>query len=85
MKTIKVGEHVFLALYAGISPFVNHFKTQIYSSGVDISYIAEVFDGNKGMEFDNGKNKKSFVGYSLLKEIRRVDAETVLVILDYSA
>lgn len=82
MRSIRVGNAVFRVMYAGVSPFTDRFKTQIYFESLTIGQIASVLDGNAGILYENGDAKETFEGYSCLIKIEFVDNETVMAILE---
>jgi hypothetical protein len=82
MRSIRVGNAVFRVMYAGVSPFIDHFKTQIYFENLTIGQIASVLDGNAGILYENGDSQETFEGYSRLIKIEFVDNETVVAILE---
>lgn len=82
MRSIKVGNMVFRVMYAGVSPFTDRFKTQIYFEAMSIGVIASELDGNTGILYTDGDTQKTFEGYSHLIKIEYVDSETVVAILE---
>lgn len=82
MKTIEVGGVIFRVLYAGVSPFTDVFKAQIYHDGLGIIQIAGALDGNKWIAYTAEGETEIFRGYSKLTGIKYADAETVLVFLE---
>lgn len=83
MKRIIVGGIVFRVMYAGVSPYVDHFKTQVYFEGMGLGRIAAILDGNTGITYEDGETTQTFTGYSYLSEIKYVDGETLVAILDH--
>lgn len=82
MRNIRIGNAVLRVMYAGVSPFVDHFKTQIYYDSMGIGEIAGILDRNTGIIYDDDGNQQTFEGYSKLTKIERVDEETVVAILE---
>jgi hypothetical protein len=82
MRSIKVGNMVFRVMYAGVSPFTDHFKAQIYFETMSIGKIASELDGNTGILYMDGDAEETFEGYSRLIKIEYVDNETVVAILE---
>ena len=81
MRTIEVGGMVFHVMYAGVSPFTDQFKTQIYYSPMNLGQIAAMLDGNDGIEYTDGDQTEIFEGYSKLTSISYVDNETLVAFL----
>lgn len=82
MRSIKVGNAVFRVMYAGVSPFVDQFKTQIFFENFNIAQIANELDGNHGIIYEDGETTVEFIGYTRLIKIGYVDAETVVAVLE---
>ena len=83
MRTIKVGDAVLPVMYAGTSPFADRVKTQIYYGNLGLVQIAEILDGNTGIEYTDSETEETetFTGYSRLTEIGFVDQETIVAFL----
>jgi hypothetical protein len=70
-------------MYAGVSPFINRLKAQIYFDDYTLGQIAGFLDGNTGIVYADGDSEETFTGYSKLTEIKYVDEETAVAFLDY--
>jgi hypothetical protein len=70
-------------MYAGVSPFINRLKAQIYFDDYTLGQIAGFLDGNDGITYTDGDFVETFSGYTKLTEIKYVDEETAVAFLDY--
>ena len=82
MENIRIGNTVLDVMYAGVGPFVDRFKTQIYFRNYSLSELAAILDGAEEIEHTTSEKTELFEGYSRLTEISFVDGETVLAYLD---
>ena len=87
MRTITVRGQTLPVLCAGVSPFVDRFKSQIYFGEMGIGQLAGILDGNDGIIYDNHEtgDHEEYVGYSRLTKIEFIDDETVVVFLNREA
>lgn len=81
MRTIKIGNAVLNVMYAGVSPFTDQFKTQIYYGSMSLGEIAGILDGNNDIIYTDGDQAETFEGYSKLTSISYVDNETIVAFL----
>ena len=82
MRTIKIGNAVLNVMYAGVSPFTDQFKTQIFFGEMNIAQIAAILENNQGIEYFDGEQTETFEGYSKLTSISYVDNETIVAFLE---
>ena len=80
MRKIIVGEHEFDAMYAGVNPVTNRFKTQVYYGNKRLSELADIFDGAEEIIYTDDDKTETFEHYSRLTEISFVDDETAAVL-----
>ena len=81
MRTLKIGNAVLNVMYAGVSPFTDQFKTQIYYGSMSLGEIAGILNGNNGIVYIDGDQTETFEGYSKLTSISYVDNETIVAFL----
>ena len=81
MRTIKVGNAVFPVMYAGTSPFSDKLKTQLYYGEMNLVQVAEILNGNTGIEYADDDQVETFEGFSRLESIGYVDGETIVAFL----
>ena len=85
MKQITVNGMTFRVLYAGVSPFIDQLKMQVFYGDFSLGRLAGILDGNESIEYTDGENTETFEGYSRLTEIKYVDGETVVAFFEKGA
>ena len=81
MRQIKIGDVALPVMYAGVSPYIDRFKAQIYYGDMNLAQIANILEGNQGIEYIDGEQKTMFEGYTKLTSISYVDNETAVATL----
>ena len=81
MRTLKIGSHTLPVMYAGVNTYSDTLKTQIYFGEMGLVKLARILDGKAAIEYHDGDAVTTFEGYTMLREIRYVDDETIVAVI----